>query len=103
MRLKNWEKLKELRKNSLREGVEASLKAFDVSSVKLQLGYEKKIDSSVKVTIQLLCDVVLFARFEIEVEIIKDCIVLITRRGREKVSDKYQCHYLLVNLLRFLL
>ena len=42
--------------NSLNESVEASLKTFDISFIKLQLEYIKITDKSLEATIQVLHD-----------------------------------------------
>ena len=66
---------------SLNESVEASLKAFDMSSNKLQLYFNNFIDDSVNATIQRLYDVGLFDRLENTAEIFKDYISF-NKRGR---------------------
>ena len=59
---------------SLNEGVESSLKAFDISLVELELEYSNFLDTFVKTIVQILKNVGLFDRFWNNDESLRDYI-----------------------------
>ena len=82
--------VKELREgnNSLKESVESSLNAFDISLSNLQSEKKSFIDNSVNATIQILYDRGLFDRLENKDEIVKDNITFKKRqRGQLELDN----------------
>ena len=67
----------------LREEVESSLKAFDMSSNKFHLQHNRCIDVSVKAKKQVLYNVGLFERFEKEHKFLTDCNTF--KKGEEEI------------------
>ena len=59
-------------KHSLREQLEKSFKTFHLTLRNLQMVYNNSIHVSVKGTIQLLCDIGVFDRYDNENDVLKD-------------------------------